>query len=286
MNKSNKNLILIFTIVGVLTILAVSLLYSNFHLTVTEYNHASDKKKSAKILFISDLHGRSFGESNSRLLEKIGGQSPDIICLDGDFIDSDNTPEDNAEFINLVDKLTETAPVYYAYGNHDLDYFEQNGDALINDLENHGCTVLDKNYVDITIKDVEIRLGGLYDYAFNQKCVRNSVWRASDTYKFLSDFQNTDRTKILLSHRPDSFIYADNTNWNIDYVLSGHTHGGLWRFPFIGGVFAPEQGFFPEYDKGEFQLGDITMIISSGFAGHRGIPRLNNCPEISILELN
>ena len=49
---------------------------------------------------------------------------------------------------------------------------------------------------------------------------------------------------ILLSHRPELFdVYADN---NIDLVLSGHAHGGQIRLPFIGGLAAPDQGFFPQ----------------------------------------
>ena len=90
----------------------------------------------------------------------------------------------------------------------------------------------------------------------------------------------------MLAHRPDSFIYGNAAYlWDIDLVLSGHTHGGLWRLPFIGGVIAPEQGLFPEYDKGEFDLGNIKMIISSGLNGYNNIPRLFNSPEITVIEL-
>ena len=68
--------------------------------------------------------------------------------------------------------------------------------------------------------------------------------------------------------------------------MCGHTHGGAVQIPFIGGVFAPNQGFFPKYDKGEFDLFDSKMIVSAGLGDAYPILRINNCPEISVVEIN
>ena len=73
---------------------------------------------------------------------------------------------------------------------------------------------------------------------------------------------------------------------NVDLVMCGHTHGGAVQIPFIGGLFAPNQGFFPKYDKGEFDLYDTKMIISTGLGDAYPVLRLNNCPEISVVEIN
>ena len=266
--------------------LLLSVVISNFTLDVKEYRVDINGDSDIKIVYISDLHNNEFGKDNSRLINKITEQEPDIICLGGDFIDEDNSDDDNKKLIDFITALTSVTDVYYCYGNHDLNYFNAVGYDILTEIENAGCTVLEENYADITINGTGLRIGGLFDYAFNQKYVPDDEWTESDTYKFLRDFTDTDRATVLLAHRPDSFIYGNAAYlWDIDLVLSGHTHGGLWRLPFIGGVIAPEQGLFPEYDKGEFDLGNIKMIISSGLNGYNNIPRLFNSPEITVIEL-
>lgn len=88
---------------------------------------------------------------------------------------------------------------------------------------------------------------------------------------------------ILLSHRPELFdVYVES---GVDLVFSGHAHGGQFRIPFIGGVVAPNQGVFPKYDAGIFAEGNTNMVVSRG-VGNSIIPfRVNNRPEVIIIEL-
>ncbi len=274
----------IISITAAAIFLLLSVIISNNYIEVNRYCFTENAPKIARIVLISDLHGNSFGKDNERLINKIKTLQPDITCLAGDFIDDNNTPEDNTEFIKLLKNLKEINPVYYSYGNHDLNYFNKNGFNLIDEIKNTGCVVLDEDFVDIDIKNKKIRLGGIFDYAFNQQYISTEEWMLDSTFVFLDEFTDTDRTKILMCHRPESFIYDNASFWNIDYVLCGHTHGGIWRLPFIGGVIAPEQGLFPEYDKGEFDINNIKMIISSGLSGYKKIPRLFNSPEITVIE--
>ena len=279
--KKNK---VIISVTAAAIFLLLSVIISNNYIQVKTYDE-SDDASAGKIVLLSDLHGRSFGDGNERIIEKLENINPDIICLSGDFIDEDNTVEENTEFIKLLNKLTDIAPVYYSYGNHDLGYFGDNGFALVDEIKTTGCFVLEEEYVDIDINGKDIRLGGMFDYAFNQQYVSKYEWMQDSTYRFLTDFISTDRTKILMCHRPESFIYDDAPLWDIDLVLCGHTHGGIWQLPFFGGVIAPEQGFLPEYDKGEYEIGNMKMIISSGFAGYNYILRLFNPPEITVIEI-
>ena len=286
MSKKKIIRIIISILSAAAIILLLSVFVSNFFITVNSYDYNISNSSDVKIVFLSDLHGREFGKNNVRLIKKISEQKPDIICLTGDFIDENNTYKDNGEFLNLVKALLNIAPVYYSYGNHDYSYFIDNGFGFIETLENSGCEFLDKEYVDIDIEGVPLRLGGIYDYAFNLQGMRKSDWENTDIFKFLSDFTSTDRTTVLMCHRPDSFIYGDaSLIWNIDLVLCGHTHGGLWRLPFIGGVIAPEQGFNPAFDKGEYDIGNIKMFINAGLAGYGINPRLFNLPEVTVINL-
>ena len=284
MSAKNKKLKITLSLTTAIVFILLSVLISENHIVVKKYNYTTDNSDLCRIVFISDLHSRSFGEDNSKLLDKIVEQNPDLICLGGDFINDEATDEEISNFITLLTKLKEIAPTYFSFGNHDLNYINAYGDNVSPLIENTGCVILEEEYVDIEINGCPIRLGGMFDYAFNQQYVPDEEWQNDTTYKFLADFTETDRIKILLCHRPDSFIYGNAALWDIDYVLSGHTHGGLWRLPLIGGIIAPEQGIFPQYDKGEYDIGNIKLIISSGFDGYNNIPRLFNCPEITVIE--
>ena len=88
---------------------------------------------------------------------------------------------------------------------------------------------------------------------------------------------------ILLSHRPELFkMYCKQ---EVDMVLTGHVHGGQVRIPYIGGIIGPGQGILPDYDAGLYEAGGTKMILSRGL-GQSVIPfRVNNPPELVVLEL-
>ena len=104
---------------------------------------------------------------------------------------------------------------------------------------------------------------------------------------FWDDFKESSKDcySILLHHQPE-YLESIMQDSNVDLVMCGHTHGGAIQIPFVGGVFAPNQGFFPKYDKGEFDFYDTKMIVSAGLGDAYPILRLNNCPEISVVEIN
>ena len=88
---------------------------------------------------------------------------------------------------------------------------------------------------------------------------------------------------LLLSHRPE---YMDMyVQYGFHLVLCGHAHGGQFRLPWIGGLYAPGQGIFPQYDAGLFQEGDTQMIISRGIGSSVFPLRFNNRPEVVLITL-
>lgn len=236
-----------------------------------------------RFILLSDLHGKSFGRENFRLIAKIQEQSPDAIFLDGDMIDSSAEQADVQELLRLIERLCEM--VYFAPGNHELEYMQTDA-SLLTQVSEAGAVVVNDSYVDVTIAGQPLRIGGTMGHAFYFGRSEEE-FSSSPEYQFLKAFEDTDVPKICLAHMPDTFIFNGAYNlWNVDLVLSGHTHGGLIRLPFIGGLYAPMQGWFPEYDRGYFRLGEhMQMVISAGLSGHSVIPRINNPPEIVVIDL-
>lgn len=238
-----------------------------------------------RAVVISDLHGRTFGSENARLVKKIQAQTPDVIFLDGDMIDRSADSSDVQKLLSLIEVLSDVAPVYFAPGNHEITYMETD-DTLLEQVSAAGATVVNDSYVDVTIAGQPLRIGGTMGHGFYFGRTEEE-FQSSPEYQFLQAFQQTDAPKLCLAHMPDTFIFnGAYTLWDVDLVFSGHTHGGLVRLPLVGGLYAPMQGWFPEYDRGLFTLGgQMQMLITSGLAGHEWLPRVNNLPEIAVVEL-
>ena len=240
-----------------------------------------------RAVVLSDLHDRDFGDENRVLAELIAGEDPDLILLDGDLL---NDYSENADTVTaLVQQLAEIAPVYAAWGNHELGYLAAETSPLREELEAAGAVVLDRSWADLTVNGAELRLGGLYDYAFAQDDFNTcDPGRMNpEVYAFLRDFQDTDRCRVMLSHRPDSFVLGEASGtWHVDLVISGHDHGGQVVLPLLGGVFGGDQGYFPTYIHGIYEKDNLRLAITSGLGSQRErLPRFRNPPEIMVLDL-
>ena len=258
-------------------------------LTVTNYNIESDKiKENVKLVLVSDLHDGIFGENNKRLVSKIKECKPDLILFDGDMINEESKNLQTA--ITLVKRLHETAPVYYALGNHERGYLDRRTSDFYGELKKVGAVILEKNYEDIKVKGNTIRIGGLYEYAFavDDEGKMSKKNMKSELRNFLTNFEDTSVFKIMMSHRPDSFIFGQAADtWKIDLAVSGHAHGGQVILPGMGGLYGADQGWFPKYVDGihHFKTGK-NMIITRGLGSDKEkLPRFNNIPEIVVIDL-
>lgn len=230
------------------------------------------------IAHISDLHNAEYGKDNEMLIDILKSESPDIIAITGDLIDSNNTDLEVA--ISFAQQAAKIAPCYFVAGNHEA-WIGSQYEELKTSLENVGVTILQDEAIELYYGDKCIQLIGLNDPDFSE---RDSFLSESILETKLSQMNIRDGFTMLLSHRPECFNVYQNKN--IDLVLSGHAHGGQFRLPFLGGVIAPNQGFFPKYDAGIYTENGTTMIVSRGI-GNSIIPlRINNRPEIVIIELN
>ncbi len=148
--------------------------------------------------------------------------------------------------------------------------------------------MLDRDLEDIEVNGNAIRVGGINEYCYNHY-LKDKVYRASGGYRFMTRFCDTDSFKLLLCHQPNFYfpqsrdlVYED---WDCDLVLSGHTHGGLIRIPFIGSLYLPQQGLFPKLDKGLKDVGKAQMVIGGGLGDHGMWIRINSPHELILIRL-
>ena len=272
----------------VLAITIITTIFSNVCIKLSQYTiKLSVFSGSAKVVVISDLHGREYGKDNKRLLSKISEQQPDAIFVVGDMLDDGDEESDFSKTQNLLFALLDIAPVYLSYGNQEKEYSGDILDSFRNAISEKGIIVLDDSFVDCELNDQEIRIGGTMGHAFPFGRTMEE-FESSDEYIFLKYMEKTDAPTIVLAHMPDTFIFNGAHNYwsNIDLVVSGHTHGGVVRLPIAGGIYAPMQGLFPEYDYGFYMLGEkMQMVITSGLSGYKLVPRFLNLPEICVLTL-
>ena len=278
-------------IISILMILLILLflgsLYVSKHLlTVTSYVISTNKlNKPLRIVQITDLHNGQFGTHNELLIEKAAEQEPDLIVLTGDLLNSNE--RELSPVLELIRELSNLAPTYASYGNHEKQYEKNYDFNLAVAFEEAGAKMLEFSYEDIEVNGQKLRLGGLYGYCLPEKYLRGNEADAAE-FAFLTEFQNTESYSVLLTHMPYSWIANDAiSEWDIDCVFAGHDHGGLVRIPFVGGLYAPDQGFFPGRDCGLYYSkdGEKVMVLSRGLGKSGRIPRFNNIPEIVVVDL-
>ena len=281
--------IVLAAVIAIAVFIKVEIYISYNSLETEEYTISSDRINSeVKLALISDLHDHTFGEKNEELVQMLKEQEPDLILMAGDMIN--DISKDSHVAVELIEQVKDIAPVYYSLGNQEEDYIGRGTSDLLNELKDAGAIVLDESYQDIQVNGNAIRLGGMYDYAFaldGNNTTRKKNMRPS-LYQFLTDFQDTDSYRLMMAHRPDSFIFGDAAKtWEIDLVVSGHNHGGQVILPFLGGIYGGDQGWFPKYVDGVHHFKKVkNMVITRGLgSGEEKLPRFNNKPEVVMIYL-
>jgi len=250
-------------------------------ITSSEYTNAKipEEFDNFKIAHISDLHNKRFGRGQSVILRKLEGISPDIIVITGDLIDRRRYNLEAA--MEFIEGALEIAPVYYVSGNHEA--WSGKYETIRESLEEAGVIVLDDTRINIQRGGSSIYILGLSDPGFLTPSYLDGI-NMSSVIQHLSAWSvYKEDFNILLSHRPELFdIYSE---YGMDLIFSGHAHGGQFRIPFIGAIYAPEQGFFPKLTSGSHTRNSSTLYISCGL-GNSIIPiRIFNRPEIVVVSL-
>lgn len=268
----------IYIIIFILSVISIFLVWQNNGVVLTRHNYLNNKIPNSfngfKILHISDFHNKNF---HGRLANKIKRINPDIIVITGDLIDRRKTNLKLAT--EFVKEIVSVAPTYYVSGNH--EQLSEHYKKLKEELYNSNVINMDNSYTIISKEGSEIGLIGIADPAIKSS-EKTYLFENNDSYisSRLEDLTKDLKTdfNILLSHRPEQFnIYKD---FNLDLVFSGHAHGGQIRVPLLGGILAPDQGFFPKYAEGMIKEGYTSIVVSRGL-GNSAFPfRIFNRPEL------
>lgn len=257
-------------------------LWQNNSITITKSDYINSKIPEEfngfVIAHISDLHNKQFGKDQQYILSKLKNISPNTIVITGDLIDRRKYDLDTA--MSFIEGAIDIAPVYYVSGNHEA--WSGRYATIVKRLEEAGVHVIDDDVVKLLTGDSSIFMFGVKDPDF----LTSSYLEGTDITamkEHLEKWSSYEGFKILLSHRPELFdLYCQS---NMDLIFTGHAHGGQFRIPFVGGLFAPDQGLFPKYTSGSHSKKSSTMYISRGL-GNSIIPiRIFNRPEIVVVTL-
>lgn len=248
-----------------------------------------------RIALITDLHSCKYGKKQTKLLDAIYAESPDLVLLGGDIFD-DVIEDTNTEL--FLAGISEKYPCYYVTGNHEYWSGQAKFSAKIDILNKYNIVILAGTSEVVEVNGESINLCGVNDpdaymveidsetdpQAYVEAQNRKEVTFTQQLDNVSSVSENGNFT-LLLSHRPEFF--EQYTDYNFDLVLSGHAHGGQWRVPLVfNGLYAPDQGVFPEYAGGRYEQDGTTMIVSRGLARESTwAPRVFNRPELVIVDI-
>ena len=238
-------------------------LYQNYRLTTSTYDVDLGLSDDVKIVQVSDLHNQFFGINQSVLLKNIEACDPDIIVVTGDIVDSTHTSYSIA--MDFIESAVKIAPVYYVTGNHENRLHGDKLDKFYDDMRASGVVFLDDTYVDMG----EYTLAGIAD----------SSLESFDAYPAFTD----EKPVVMLAHEPDYVSLYQSLG--ADLVLTGHVHGGQIIIPGKGGLLSPDFTFFPELYEGMHSYGSMTLIVSRGLGNSVAPVRINNYPELVVINV-
>jgi hypothetical protein len=224
------------------------------------------------ILHLSDLHDKEFGPGGSLLLERLRGESFDLVALTGDLVLGPQyrlTPA-----LDLVHALKDV-PVYSVSGNHDWGENGKDwglGERIKRQLGEAGARVLSNESVPLEREGSRLWLVGVDDPVTGKDQLERALAQVPE-----------HAPRLVLAHSPQLFPQA--VRHEVDLLLTGHTHGGQIRFPYLGAAYVPALGFFPRFDYGCFSHGRTSMVVNAGL-GESWLPiRWNIPPEAALITL-
>lgn len=286
----NLNIAIIIIGLILIIILAESIIETHtFKVTHYPVNspklHETDIGKTVVVL--SDLHNKSYGKNNEKLIKEIKNQSPVLIVVAGDMLVgkkeiSYRVAED------LMHQLIKICPIFYVNGNHEQRMKEQPElykhayDEFKKSITSKGVVMLENNSCFRDWDDNLAVIAGLEIpiHYYKKNCRKKISVKEIEQCIGKAD---TGCYQVLITHNP-AHMKAYKA-WGADLVVAGHFHGGIIRIPFIGGIITPQAQLFPKYSGGIYKDGNTTYVVSKGLGDHTVRIRLMNRAEIVVLHI-
>lgn len=263
-------------------LLCLWLWWSNNTLSCETYSFPSSRLPQgwdgARIVHLSDLHGKEFGRDSRRLLQAVSRAAPDLIVITGDIADERSGPD---ALPSLLQGLQEIAPTYYISGNH--EWAAGFIGTLRQLFEQAGITYLRNESVVLTRGGENIVLAGIED--------PNGYADQKTPQEMADELHSATGNPfwLLLAHR-NNYFPGEYCRLGADLTLCGHGHGGIWRLPFTDGLISTTMEWFPSWTDGFYtcdcgECDGAQVFVHRGLGNSPRIPRLFNRPEVAIITL-
>ncbi len=264
---------------------AMTVLYGSFLeprlITVTERRVPLPYPEQLTIAVISDLHAGPYKGAAflQRVVDRVNALRPDLVLYAGDFLfDKDSAFRD----LKPLGGLTPSLGTVAVFGNHDMGRMRtplgrryemaDRSVELREYLQGMGVTVLRNENILYRTSRGAVAVAGTGD-----------LWAENVDLTKALDLIPEDHAVILLSHNPDIILQEESRQ--ADLIVSGHTHGGQFRLPWIGPLAPIPLRIGKQYSQGAFPLeGGGTLAVTRGIGETQARARLFAPPEILLLK--
>ena len=280
--------ILLLILLILILIVVLRIIYEVTHPQVKTYHLKTSKLRKnerIRIVFLADLHSRTYGKDNIRLIRMVSSARPDFIILGGDMITASLFADKDDRTVSLLSALVNIAPVFYGPGNHEKKLSEEPG---LKERFNEYSFELECLDIPYLADKCEILTENTCVYGLDiDSCYYKKINQEKPiTEKYIYEklgHPDTDKYNILIAHTPAFFNVYVNTDF--DLILCGHYHGGVADLPWIGPVISPDLKFRPEHCAGAYRKSGKVVIVTRGIGSHLVNIRLFNRPEVAVINL-
>ncbi|MFA9558867.1 metallophosphoesterase [Evansella sp. AB-rgal1] len=233
----------------------------------------SPNSEPLRVLQLSDLHLEHISISPEKLFQTLKKQRIDLIAITGDFLDRPKSIPKLTSYLRILQQLQPKYGTYAVLGNHDYKLKNMHLKELKRVLKHYDIMLLQNENQQIYVNGVLIHLIGIDDHHSKKHNLKKSF----------EGITEKDIFRLVLTHDPN--VVFQMKDFDFDYLLSGHFHGGqiCWPKPYHLRKFGKLVKL--NLIKGLIHYDGKVFYINEGL-GQTGINiRVGSRPEITIHDI-